>query len=311
MNGMNMFRGVGMYTMFLRDALETQKHVTLTKSTPDIIHYPYFDLFFHTLPARRSAPTVVTIHDVIPLVFPRNYPPGIKGKLRFFLQLMSLQTVDAIVTDSNCSKQDICSYLRIPEKKVHVTHLAGNPDITRQPKSVVENIRKEYTLPESYILYVGDMNYNKNLVRFLRACATLPEDVHVVLVGRSLGNIDIPEGKELHEAASSLGDRVHILTNVPKSPHPDLAALFTGARAYVQPSLYEGFGLSVLDAMQCSCPVVCSNVSSLPEVAGDAALYMDPWDIEDMTRVIKRSLSMKKTRQRYPGKEDERTGEKI
>src|SRR3989344_2099875 len=118
-------RGVGTYTRELTQELEKLKgedsliieSVDFRKtdlSKFDIVHYPYFDLFFHTLPIQKSARTVVTIYDVIPLIYPKHYPSGIRGKVNFFLQKYSLKNVDAIITDSETSKKDIARLLGVP-----------------------------------------------------------------------------------------------------------------------------------------------------------------------------------------------------
>ncbi|KKT98062.1 MAG: Glycosyltransferase [Microgenomates group bacterium GW2011_GWB1_45_17] len=140
-------------------------------------------------------------------------------------------------------------------------HLAGNPLLHATPKTDVDAVLKKYNIPEKYLLYVGDINYNKNLPALLRAFSTLSQNLHLVMVGRSLNNIEIPEGRWIHDTIQEKGiaQRVHLLTDIPKHPATELAALFTGASAYVQPSLYEGFGLSVLDAMQCGALVISST----------------------------------------------------
>lgn len=294
MHAMNKTRGVGVYAANLIHALKNVPSVHLVEKKPDIVHYPFFDLFFRTLPIRKSVKTVITIHDVIPLVFPDRYLPGIKGTLRHYVQRLSLRSVNAVITDSENSKRDIVKYLHYPKERVHVVYLAGDPQMKKQPPSVIGRAEKTYGLPEEYILYVGDMNYNKNLPKFIEAFAMLPKQYHLVMVGSTLKNTDIPEGRWLHQSIlkEKVADRVHLLTNVPREPVSDLAAIFTKARAYVQPSLYEGFGLSVLDAMQCETPVACSDASSLKEVAGAAAVYFDPWHVKDMAAMIKRTVGM-------------------
>lgn len=299
----NAFRGVGVYTDFLVQHLKQISGLNIHmyaggwKPKTDIVHYPYFDLFFHTLPIYKEAKTVVTIHDVIPLIFPQRYKPGLKGMIRFFLQLVSLRTVSAIITDSECSKKDIMKYLGISKEKIHVVYLAGNPGIQRQTLEVVRRVSLQYNLPQKYVLYVGDINYNKNIPRCIEAFSKLPNDYSFVMVGRSLKNMNIPEGVALHEAIqrNKIDSRVLLLTEVPKDPISDLAAIFTRASLYIQPSLYEGFGLSVLDALQCGVPVVSSNVSSLPEIGGSIVEYCNPYDSEDMARAMIKTLSKKQS----------------
>ena len=148
-------RGIGSYTRNLLEQLEDTRDITILRSSsitdssnkPDIIHYPFFDLFFNTLPLIKTAKTVVTIHDVIPLIYPEYYKPGLKGKLRFQLQKLSLKTVAAVLTDSEHSKKDIISYLGVPEDKIHVVYLAANPELEPVSEYAVTKLRKKYSLP--------------------------------------------------------------------------------------------------------------------------------------------------------------------
>ena len=292
-------RGIGVYTKLLQQHLQMVEGVDLSlhdNGRPyDLVHYPYFDLFFHTLPLRKRQKTIVTIHDVIPLLFPAEYKPGVKGSVRFLQQRLSLFSVAAVITDSESSKKDIISHLGISEDKIHTIYLAGNPEIRKQPAEIQKRVRLQRNLPGKFVLYVGDINYNKNLPRLIEACSMLPSDVHLVLVGRTVNSTEIPEGRTLHSAIERFGmkQRTHLLTDVEKAD--ELSAIFGLASVYVQPSLYEGFGLSVLDAMQCETPVVCSNVSSLPEVGGDAVVYVDPYNCTQMAQVIAKTISLNST----------------
>src|SRR5258708_7304365 len=124
-------RGVGFYTKYLVGELKKIKELEVQEFShldevkeADIIHYPYFDLFFHTLRVHRKIPTVVTIHDVTPLKFPKHYPSGIRGKFKFLLQKNELKKVKAVITDSDASKKDIHSLLKLNEESIFVTYLA-------------------------------------------------------------------------------------------------------------------------------------------------------------------------------------------
>lgn len=282
-------RGIGTYTrellQGLRDLAQRREDLIITSSqdeegtttVPDVVHYPFFDLFFATLPWKRTAPTVVTIHDVIPLVFPEQYPPGIKGKLRFLRQKKALQKVDAVITDSECSKQDIVRLLQYPEEKIHVVPLAASPALKPLNEYFAEKFTQPFELPAKYVVYVGDINYNKNIPTLLLALTQLPEDLHLVVVSRTFNNTAIPEGKRIHEIieANNLQERVHVV-DVPTDRPELLAGVLTEAKCLVHPSLYEGFGLTVLEALQVGTVVVSSNASSLPKVTGDAAIMVEP-----------------------------------
>ncbi len=281
----NAIRGIGTYTRCLTDFLEQESEVEVRRTNqeqpefePNIIHYPFFDLFFSTLPLVRSKPAVVTIHDVIPLRYPDHYNPGFKGQVVLSKQKIALGTTEAIITDSEVSKNDIEQYLGIDSEKIHVVYLAGNPKLEAKDQEIVKKVKQKYNLPDNYILYVGDINYNKNLPQLIKALKYLPNNLSLVLLGKNFKPQDIPEWRwiETQIALSDVEKRVIFLNEILGDANDELAAIYSGAVAYVQPSLYEGFGLPVLEAMQCRTPVVCSNQGSLPEVAGDHAVYTEP-----------------------------------
>jgi len=153
-------RGVGMYTRFLSEALEKQPGIELYRSSLvqrpkkiDIVHYPFFDLFFPTLPLAKFSKTIVTIHDVIPLLFPKEYPVGKRGWLAFAHQKLALKTVAKVITDSQASQQDIATHLGVPLGKIAVVPLAANPFLQPLPASKLKTAKRKLKLPEKYILY--------------------------------------------------------------------------------------------------------------------------------------------------------------
>lgn len=279
-------RGIGTYTRYLCQALEENtSDIEVKRSAsntsdfiPDIIHYPFFDLFRPTLPFLKKKPTVVTIHDVIPLLFPEYYPTGVKASIAFKKQKLSLNTAAQIITDSEASKLDIIKYLNVSESKISVVPLAANPHVTHMPDDAQKQVQEKYNLPDKFILYVGDINYNKNIPQLIKTLKFLPEDIHLVLLGKNFTEQEIPEWQwiETQIALSDVANRITFVTTLTSDATAELAAIYSQALVYVQPSLYEGFGLPVLEAMQCRTPVVSSNTSSLPEVGGEFALYAEP-----------------------------------
>ena len=279
-------RGIGIYTRLLTESLEKLKGINVCKSAdletkktfkPDIVHYPYFDFFFNTLPLISRYNRVVTIHDVIPLKFPLAYSPGKRGRLIFQKQKLALKKVQAVITDSQASKQDIVELLHVEEKKVHVVYLAGNPELRAiKDKKVIEAVKLKYNLPDKYILYVGDINYNKNIPQLIKALKFLPEEVQLVCVGKNFREQNIPEwlAIEAQVALSDVAKRIHFLPEITGDANEELSVIYTGALAYIQPSLAEGFGLPVLEAMQTHTPVVCTHNSSLIEVGGDHVIFV-------------------------------------
>ena len=307
LSGDHSARGIGTYARLLLEHLEKDESLEIHKSStlsknekikPDIIHYPFFDLFFDTLPINPFQKTIVTVHDVIPLIFPQHYKPGFKGMLRFKKQKFALKQVSAIITDSIASKLDIIKYLGISEKKIHVVYLAANPQLQSQDVQLITKVKQKNNLPEKYILYVGDINYNKNIPQLIKAMKFIEDpEVKLVCLGRNFTPHDIPEWQwiETQLALSDVSEKVVFLNTVLTESIAELAAIYSGASAYIQPSLYEGFGLPVLEAMQCRTPVIASRNSSLVEVGGEFVVYSEP-TAEAFAQEINTVLNWSKTK---------------
>ena len=295
----NRYRGVGIYTQQLVKSLQSLnisnfscqliEDKTMVKDS-DLIHYPFFDLFFLTLPLKKPKPTVVTIHDVIPLIFPEHYPAGIRGSLKFRTQKFSLKGVKAVITDSENSRKDIFKYLNYPKNKIYVVPLAPGKEfrpITNHQS--LTTIKHKYQLPETFVLYVGDVNYNKNIPGLIRAFARIKENLKLILVGKAFEDENLKETKEIIRLINSLKLSKKVI-RLGWVPDKDLVALYNLASVYCQPSFYEGFGLPVLEAMACGCPVVAAKTSSLPEICGSAAIMVDPYNLDDMIKGLKKAL---------------------
>lgn len=296
----NSVRGVGMYTRMLQQELEKLPNISLLptsqKAQADVVHYPFFDLFFDTLPLLNTKPVVVTIHDVIPLIFPKQYQPGLKGRARFQKQKLALRSVKKVITDSMASKRDIQTFLNVPEEKIKVVSLAGNPEIGSVGTKTQERILTRYSLPDQYILYVGDINYNKNIPKLIKTLKYLDDSIHLVCVGKNFKPAPIEEWQwiETQIAMSDVANRVHFVTDLGSDANQDLSALYSAAQVYVQPSLYEGFGLPVLEAMQAKTPVVVTPNSSLLEVAGQAAVFAQSTEARDLATGVQEVLDWTK-----------------
>lgn len=301
------FRGIGSYTQNLVDAFQKfpQKNleIVLVEKGPipadiDLIHYPYFDLFFLTLPLKKIKKTIVTIHDVTRLVFPQNYPPGIKGKLKFQIQKASLKGVSAVICDSQNSKKDIVKFLNYPASQIHVVYLAPAQFFKPLPAPSLKKIKEKYSLPDKFVLYVGDIDYNKNILSL--AAASKKIKTPLVIVGQQAVEKDFDqahiENQPLVQLIKLYGDDPDII-RLGFVPNDDLVALYNLATVYCQPSFYEGFGFPVLEAMACGCPVVASNQASLPEVAGSAALLVDP-DQDKIAQALKKVIKSKSLSQK-------------
>lgn len=290
-------RGVGAYTRELVSALRTSfpgDQFIETTGNPyredvDLVHFPFFDPYYLTLSWHFPLPTVITIHDLIPLKYPLHYPAGYRGRLKWLVQRFRASRASVIITDSASSAQDISVIMGIPHDRISVVPLASAT--SRTSYALSPKIKKTYHLPERYILYVGDVNWNKNLPGLIKAFASLDnQSVHLVLVGKVFSDKpNIPEFRALMEAINDSGKAklIHLLGYIP-SHH--LGAIYREATLYVQPSWDEGFGLPVLEAMKAGCPVVTSNRGSLSEVAGEAAVYFDPGK-DNLTEILESLLA--------------------
>jgi glycosyltransferase involved in cell wall biosynthesis len=236
----------------------------------------------HLLLPLRRVPTVLTVHDLIYHLFPEHH----KLLNYWFLnQAMPLfvQRARAVIAVSESTRQDLIRCYRVHPDKVTVVYEAAAPHFRPASPEDIAAARARYGLPKDFILVVGTIEPRKNLSRLLDALQQLRqkgEDARLVVVG-SKGWLYEGFFHRLEEL--KLGNAVLLPGYVPDA---DLPAVYSAAKVFVLPSLYEGFGLSVLEAMACGTAVVCSRTSSLPEVGGDAARYFDPTDVEEMAETI-------------------------
>jgi glycosyltransferase involved in cell wall biosynthesis len=251
--------------------------------------FPGVDVFHaaeHLLPRLRRARSVFTLHD---LIF--QFDPGSHRPLNIaFLKTMMprfLRAADAIIAVSECSKRDAVRLYGAPPDKIRVIYEGVDPRF--QPISNPDSlaaVRRNYSLPDRFILHVGTIEPRKNLPLLFEALSSLNTgDCSLVIAGKK-GWLYEPIFAKLRELG--LQDRVHFTDFVPDE---DLPALLSAATVLAMPSKYEGFGLPVLEAMACGTPVIASNVSSLPEIGGDAALYAPPDDARAWIGLIDRALT--------------------
>jgi glycosyltransferase involved in cell wall biosynthesis len=288
-------RGVGFYARRLLSSLQSQSskydlevipisNSEIQNTNCQLVHYPYFDLFTNSLDL-SPVPTVVTVHDVIPLEFPAVYKQGVRSQINFRLQSWALGGVDRIITDSYASVQSIHKLLKVTHEKIKLVYLAA--DDSFHPVSdtnLLKNIRQKYSLPEKFVLYVGDLNWNKNLNTLVSVCSH--RHLPLVLVGKHLLEVEKmdfhhPELSHLSHFTELLSTN-HEIYRLGFVPDEDLPAVYNLSTVYCQPSYAEGFGLPVLEAFACGTPVVCSQTHSLPEIGGEAAVYFNPYDESDL-----------------------------
>lgn len=287
------YRGIGVYTSHLIDALNKYASVGrqygiidshhTSVSDFDIVHYPYFDPFFLTLPIYAPKPTVVTVHDLIPILYPKQFPKGVKGSIVWEIQKYTLGKKQRIITDSHCSKKDIVRLTGIPNDRIDVVYLAPVLTKVTDKKSLSG---ESYRTGDKYFLYVGDVNWNKNVIGLLEAFAGFIHKVpqgsayRLVLVGKACKDHLLSETQHINAHCH----RLHIDPQVIRTGYISdaiLAGLYSHALALIQPSWYEGFGLPVLDAMALGCPVISSNTSSLSEIAGPS-LMVNPGKTDEI-----------------------------
>jgi glycosyltransferase involved in cell wall biosynthesis len=264
---------------------------------PRLVHADRAELLHmqYVAPPWAGCPVVLTVHDVSYRIFPEFFSP----RVRFVVTALigpSMRRARRVITISECSRRDIIRFYRLPPERVVVTPLAAGAEYTRQPPAEVARVRAAYGLPERYFLAVGNVQPRKNLARLVTAfgaVAAAAPDAQLVLVGRSAWR-----GSEVAAAITRLGlaGRVRFTGYVPAA---DLPALYSGALGFCYPSLYEGFGLPVLEALACGTATITSNVSSLPEVAGDAALLVAPTSAPEIAAALSRLLTDAPTRQLY------------
>lgn len=249
----------------------------MVRRPPDLLFVPA-----HVIPLIHPR-SVVTVHDLGYIYYPQTHRPFD----RLYLDLstrFNASVASQIIVDSEATKRDLIQKYRVPEGRITVVY----PGCSLEPvidEAGWERVRERYHLPDRYILHLGTLHPRKNILRLLEAFQPLARDfpdLHLVLAGKKGWLYE-----EILYKAEGLGGRVHFPGYIASE---DLPFLIRKARLFILPSLYEGFGFPILEAMAAGTPVVCSNASALPEVAGDAALLFDPHDVEAMRETARKVL---------------------
>lgn len=252
----------------------------------------------HTIPLIRKPglKTVVTVHDLGAEYLPKAH----QLKQRLYLNLMThhqLKSATHIIAVSKATKEDLIKKIGIPEKKISVVYEGFDKELFKPVNGdTLNTILKQFGLKnQEYFLFVGTIQPRKNLTHLITAYAHFLNQKPLIHNTNPSPQLVLAGGKgwlsdEIYELPKKLGieDHVKFLGYVPDEKLP---ALYSGAKAFLFPSLFEGFGLPILEAMACGCPVLTSNTSSLPEVAGKAALLVDPYSVEDIAKGIERIMS--------------------
>jgi len=266
------------------------------KNPPDVLFVPA-----HTIPIirRPDLKTVVTIHDVGFQKYLKTYQRWWGRLYEGRVSNYAARAATHVIAVSESTKKDLIEKLGVKPDKITVIyegvdHRKFKVQSSRQKGGQapfkIDHVKRRYDIGGEYLLFVGTIQPRKNLVRLIEAFKkTRSPQISLIIVGKKGWLSD-----EIYNAPKKFGieDRVKFLGYVPTG---DIVSLMNGALAFVFPSLYEGFGLVVLEAMACGCPVVTSNTSSLPEVVGNAGILVDPYDVEDIARGIRGIFELNET----------------
>ena len=234
---------------------------------------------------RTGIRSVVTIHDLIFLRYPQYYHrlDRIIYNRKFNY---ACRKADRIVAVSECTKRDIVKFYGISPEKIDVVYQGCDVSFTHPvTEEKKKEVRKKYQLPDHYILNVGSIEERKNILAAVQALPMLPQHIHIVIVGRRTG---YTEKVEQFIKDNGLGERVHIISNVPFN---DLPAFYQSAEIFVYPSRFEGFGIPIIEALYSGIPVVAATGSCLEEAGGPDSIYVNPDDITGLADAFKQIYS--------------------
>ena len=252
-----------------------------------------FDLYHETafFPAAQTrVPTVYSIYDLSLRRFKETHPRERVWYFEFFIK-RRLQYAAHILTISEFIRREIIEEFGFPPEKVSTVPLAPDPIFGPRAAEEVTAVQKTLGLPQDYLLFVSSLEPRKNIGILIKALQAVKTDIPVVMVGWQAWG----EKKWLEKIRiSGLRNRIYMTGHISDS---ELVAVYNGASALVYPSIYEGFGLPILEAMACNCPVICSRVASMPEAAGEAALLIDPHDRDELAAAIEALVFKKNTRE--------------
>ena len=264
------------------------------------------DLMFipsYSAPLLNLGKTIVTIHDLIATRHPEWTTKS--QSLRFATVVKyAARKADYIIAVSEMTRKDILELTGVPEDKVKVIYEGVDEHFLKLPSNKLEEFRNKYKLDQPYILYVGSIHPRRNIKRLIEAFIYLKKEKRIehklVLIG-----LVLQQGSQLKDwiSESQLEDQILTYGFVPDD---DLVKFYNFADIFIYPSLYEGFGLPILEAMACETPVITSNTSSLPEVAGDTAILIDPCDVKQIADAINQLIDDSSLREKLIARGKER-----
>ena len=251
----------------------------LKKEKPDVLHVPHYNV-----PIFYRGKMVVTIHDLTHLLFPEFLPNKFAYFYAKFMIWIALKKANKIITVSQNTKNDILKMFKVNPDKIEVIYNGVGEEFVKKDKENIKYLYKKFNIPQNkkIIMYVGNLKPHKNLERLLEAYSKIEnkEETCLVLVGKAFEKFNVLEDKERKLEIKEQVIHTGIVTQ------DELVDLYNLADLFVFPSLYEGFGLPVLEALACGTPVICSNTSSMPEIGKNNVIYVNPLDVEDIKNKI-------------------------
>ncbi len=252
--------------------------LALMRMKIDLLHAPF------TPPPFSTRPYVFTHHCFSTFNHPEFYAPGILLRLNALLK-RGLRSARRVICVSQCTLDLTADYLKLDRDRMHVVYNGVAPQYRLQDKAANRAaMAARYGLSKPFFLFVGKLESRKNIVRMLHAFDAFRREardpVQLVLAGRRT-----PMSEGIDEAIASLGLKDHVV-EIGYAPDEDMPMLYSAAHAFLFPTLWEGFGIPVIEAMACGTPVITSNLSSLPEVSGDAALLVDPYRVDEIAQAM-------------------------
>jgi glycosyltransferase involved in cell wall biosynthesis len=253
----------------LKEQIELYKVIPINTSIFWTPHY--------VVPVFYSKPMLVTIHDACHLALPEVFSGFQKRIYANLMYSVATKKASKIITDSTFSKQELIRYTKVKPELIDVIFLGVDFGLVK------DSSRDDDSLSFPYIVFLGNVKPNKNLVRLLKAFSKLTHTIphKLLIIGKKDGFIC--KDQEVFDFAESLGDRVEFTGFIDDNT---LKKTLSKASALIFPSIYEGFGFPPLEAMSCGCPVAVSSAASIPEICGDAAIYFDPYNVDDIAEKI-------------------------
>lgn len=256
----------------------------LRKIKPDVLHVPHYNV-----PIFYKGKMIVTIHDLTHLVLPEFLPNKFAKIYAKFMMWIAIKKSTKVLTDSENTKNDILKMFKVNPKKIQVILLGVGKEFIKKDKEDINYLYEKFSIPrdKKILMYVGNLKPHKNLERLLEAYSKIKyiDDTCLLLVGKAFEKYNVLEDKEKQFRIEKNVIHTGIVSQ------EELVDLYNLADLFIFPSLYEGFGLPVLEALACGTNVISSNTSSLPEVGGDVVEYFDPYDIHNITMAIENSIN--------------------